>query len=112
MASPGMMNRRCTIIKPAPQELNDVGEMVANGDPVRLKVWTSWKEDAGGESLSEEQEYGSDTITLEFWYNRVFQGLDVLWGLEDELGNPLDIISVTEKGGRQVQLSIKAVRRV
>jgi len=112
MASAGMMNRRVTLIKPAPQYLNDVGEMVSDVDPIRMKVWASWKESSGSESLSEEQEFGLDTITLEFWYNRAFADIDVQWSLEDERGNELDIVSVTEKGGRRVQYSVKAVRRI
>lgn len=112
MANPGMMNRRVTLVKPAPQYLNDVGEMVSDGDPVEYRVWASWKESAGGESLSEEQEFGADTITLDFWYNAVFRGIDVQWSVVDERGNVLDIVSVTERGGRQVQISLKCVRRV
>lgn len=111
MASSGMMRRRVTLIKPAPQTLNDVGEMVPSGDPVRMRVWASWKEAAGGERLTEEQEFSADTIIIEFWYNRVFADIDYTWLLEDEQGNELDIVSVTEKGGRQVQISIRAVRR-
>lgn len=111
MASSGMMRRRVVLIKPAPQFLNEVGEMESNGETTRYPVWASWKEAAGGERLSEEQEFSSDTITIEFWYNRVFADIDYAWTLEDERGNILDIVSVTEKGGRQVQISIKAVRR-
>jgi len=112
MASSGMMRRRIVLIKPAPETLNDVGEMKPNGEPTRYPVWASWKEAAGGERLTEEQEFSADTITIEFWYNRVFADINYSWTLEDERGNILDIISVTEKGGRQVQISIKAVRRV
>jgi len=112
MASAGMMNRRVTLIKPAPQYLNDVGEMVSDGNPTRYRVWASWKESSGSERLSEEQEFGLDTITVEFWYNDVFKDIDVQWSMEDERGNELDIVSVTEKGGRRVQYSVKAVRRI
>ena len=111
MASSGMMKRRVTLIKPAPQFLNDVGEMESNGETTRYRVCASWKEAAGGERLTEEQEFSADTIIIEFWYNRVFADIDYSWTLEDERGDVLDIVSVTEKGGRQVQISIRAVRR-
>jgi len=112
MASPGMMNRRVTLIKPAPEILNDVGELVPDGDPMRYPIWASWKESAGGERLTSEQEFGADTITLEFWWNNAFRDINVEWELEDESGNSLDIVSVTEKGGRRWQLAVKAVRRI
>ena len=112
MAASGTMRRRVTLIKPAPQYLNDVGEMVSDSDPIRYRVWTSWKEAAGGERLSDEQEFSADTITVEFWYNAAFADIDYTWTLEDERGDILDIVSVTEKGGRRVQISIKAVRRI
>ena len=112
MASSGMMKRRVTLIKPAPQFLNDVGEMEPNGEPTRYRVWASWKEAAGGERLTEEQEFSTTRIKVEFWYNAAFSDIDYTWLLEDEQGNELDITAVAEIGGRKNQIQVIATYRV
>lgn len=114
MASPGSMRKRITLIKPALEFLNEVGEMEPDPDsaPMRYPVWASWKESAGGERLSEEQEFGADTITIAFWWNSVFDDISIEWEAEDEKGNLLDIVSAIEVGGRRNQIQLKAVRRI
>lgn len=112
MASTGMMRRRIVLIKPAPEELNDVGEMKPMGEPTRMRVWSSWKETSGAESFSEEQDYGEDRIECDIWWNAAFRDIDIRWKIEDESGNELDLVSVTEMGGRRWQLRLKAARRI
>ena len=112
MASTGTMRRRITLIKPAPRELNDVGEMIPSGNPTRMRVWSSWKEVSGSESLSEEQEFGQDRIESDIWWNAAWRDINTEWNIEDEAGNTLDLISVTEVGGRRWQLRLVMTRRV
>ena len=104
-------HRNVTLVKPAPQTLSDIGEMVPDGEPTRYPVWASWKEISGTERLAEEEFYGEDRIELVFWWNPVFETLSTKWDVIDERGNTLDIQSVTEMGGREVKIKLVATRR-
>ena len=107
----GKFNRRVVLIKPPAQAADSFGEMVAAGQPVRYRVWTSRKELTGNEVLGEEQEFGVNRLEFDFWYRPEFDGIGSHWSMEDEGGGKLDIVSAVEVGGRRWQIRVTAVRR-
>jgi len=112
MASPGQMNRRVTLYKPPAGEADSFGEKVSNEPPTQYKVWASWKESGGGESVVEGQEIGVTTITADIWFNNALRGIDTQWWLRGEDGVDYDIVAAEEVGGRRWQLRLKLVKRV
>jgi len=108
---PGAFNRRLAIIRPAPTTLSDEGDMVPDGQPFEFLVWGSWKEDMGSESLTEDQEFNANTITITTWDAPEFAALDGKWTARSESGEELEIISVTRRGVRDGQVTIRAIRR-
>ena len=111
MASPGMMNRRVQLVKPAPKEADSFGEMTAQGQPQRFDVWASWKDSGGGEVLSDQQEYGVTTITSDIWWHTAINDIDTEWILVGEDRVEYDIVAAEELGGRRWQIRLKLVRR-
>jgi len=109
---PRAFNRRIAIIRPAPTTLNDVGDMVPDGQPFEFLVWGSWKEEMGSESLSEDQEFNANTITITTWDAPEFAAMGGGWSARSESGDELDIISVTRLGVRDGQVTIRATRRL
>jgi len=105
-------DRQITIVKPGPQTLSDDGEMVSSGAPTRYHVWAHWMESPGSERLTGEQELGSDQIVMTIWWNEMWADMDTTWQVESETGVELDVVSVTEFGGRNWMLKIRAQRRV
>jgi len=111
MASPGQMNRRVTIFKPPVKAADSFGEPVSDAPPTEYKVWSSWKESGGAETVTENQEIGVTTITADIWWHANLHGIDTQWWLRGEDGIDYDLVAAEELGGRRWMLRLKLIKR-
>lgn len=111
MASPGMMNRRLTLLKPPTKTADSFGEPVSDASPTEYKVWGSWKESGGGEVVGDGQLYTTATITSDIWWHRLLSNIDSEWSLIGEGGIRYDIVATEELGGRRWQIRLKLTKR-
>ena len=112
MASPGQMNRFVSLMRPPVKTADSFGEPVSNASPIEYKVWSSWKEQGGGETVTEQQEIGVTTITADIWWHSNIEDINTQWWLVGEDGLEYDLVAAEELGGRRWMIRLKLVKRV